>query len=110
MTLGAESDGVAECALYYGRMFEGFVAVEGAHEGLTTRIECAWEGAWRQGKFSVSTYAATDFLVRVPWSSLSWVVYRAAYDIEDGLGWYLLVRPSRKYSMRQVCAVDMHTC
>ena len=63
MPLNAEADGVVECALNYGRKVEAFVATEGEHAGVNTRIENAWEAAWRQGKFSVSQSAETSFVV-----------------------------------------------
>ena len=54
MTLSAEADGVAEVALHYGRKFEGFVASEDSHMSVLTRLEDAWDNAWRMGKFPVS--------------------------------------------------------
>ena len=68
MSLSAEADGVVECALNYGRKVEAFVATEGEHAGANTRIEDAWEAAWRQGKFTVSQSAKTSFFV-VVWES-----------------------------------------
>ena len=48
---------------------EAFVATEGEHAGVNTRIEDAWEAAWRQGKFSVSQSTSTIFIV--VWESCS---------------------------------------
>ena len=60
VSLSAEGDGVVECALNYGRRVEAFVATEGEHAGVNTRIEDAWEAAWRQGKFFVSQSTARN--------------------------------------------------
>ena len=69
VSLSAEGDGVVECALSYGRRVEAFVATEGEHAGVNTRIEDACEAAWRQEKFFVSQSTATSFIV--VWESCS---------------------------------------
>ena len=65
VTLSAESDGVVECALDLGRKVELFVASNGdAYEDVARRVESAWEGAWREGKFAVSVVAS--YLLKFP--------------------------------------------
>ena len=65
VTLSAESDGVVECALELGRRVELFVASNGdAYEDVACRVESAWEGAWREGKFAVSE--AASYLLKFP--------------------------------------------
>lgn len=60
-TLSAESDGVVECALHFGRRVETFVATEGVQDKVGGRVEEAWESAWRQGKFVVSMFFPSQF-------------------------------------------------
>ena len=69
VSLSSEGDGVVECALNYGKRVEAFVATEGEHAGVNTRIKDAWEASWKQGKFSVSRSTATSFIV--VWESCS---------------------------------------
>lgn len=55
VTFSAETDGVIECALRYGRKLEVFVAVGDKAEEVANRVEEAWEAPWRESKFTVST-------------------------------------------------------
>lgn len=55
MTFSTEADGVIERALHYGRKVEAFAAVGGRAEEVANRVEEAWEAAWREGKFALST-------------------------------------------------------
>ncbi|CAN0243134.1 unnamed protein product, partial [Ectocarpus sp. 4 AP-2014] len=52
ISMHAESDGVVECGLNLGRKVEAFLSTSGDHAAVTTRMEEAWEGAWRKGIFS----------------------------------------------------------
>ncbi|CAM9554090.1 unnamed protein product [Ectocarpus fasciculatus] len=52
VSMHAESDGVVECALNLGRKVEAFLAASEHHGAVTTRVEEAWEGAWRKGLFT----------------------------------------------------------
>ncbi|CAN0423878.1 unnamed protein product, partial [Ectocarpus sp. 12 AP-2014] len=52
ISMHAESDGVVECALTLGRKMEAFLSASGDRGAVTTRMEDAWEGAWRKGIFA----------------------------------------------------------
>ncbi|CAN0259142.1 unnamed protein product [Ectocarpus sp. 6 AP-2014] len=52
VSMHAESDGVVECALKLGRKVEAFLVASEHHGAVTTRVEEAWEGAWRKGLFT----------------------------------------------------------
>ena len=57
MTFSAEADGVIERTLHYGRKVEAFATVGCKAEEVANRVEEAWEAAWREEKFAVSTTA-----------------------------------------------------
>lgn len=81
VTFSAESDGVIESALHFGRRVEAFVATADAKEDVASRVEDAWESSWRDGHFSVST--ASCFLVSSlhSQSGIS-LAFRSAHDVQ----------------------------
>ena len=65
VTPSAELNSVVYCALALGRRVEMFVASNGdAYDDVACRVESAWEGAWREGKFAVNE--AASYLLKFP--------------------------------------------
>ena len=91
MTFSAETDGVIECALHYGRKLEVFVAVGDKVEEVAKRMEEAWEAPWREGKFTVST---TEYI-----HCFSWYLNARFFCLRNAFS-YLISSSSPKLTIR----------